>query len=90
MMSNERVKLTPEELDALMPEGEFVHTFIQPNNSPVLLGADWSRKQIIEAARKDGAELSGEQATAMLHGALVWDGKTPVFVATKPKRKELR
>jgi len=76
----ERVKLSPEELDAMMPPGEYVHTIMQ--GGPVLIGADWKRSEIIEAARR-GAELSGEAATAMKHGAVVWDNDgDPVFVET--------
>jgi len=80
--TKERVNLTPEQLDAMMLEGDHVHTFIQ-TNSGMLLGADWDRKDILEAAKR-GAELSGDAATAMKHGAVVWhENGTPVFVETK-------
>lgn len=81
---SERVKLTPGELDAMMPPGEYVHTFMQ-SGSAILIGCDWKRADILKAAADGVAELSGEQATAMKHGAVVWDkDKQPVFVATIP------
>lgn len=79
----ERVQLTPEQLDAMMPEGEYVHTFVQAGQ--MLLGADWKRAEILAAAREHGAELSGEQATAMKHGAVILEPKRgAVFIATNP------
>lgn len=83
MKTEERVKLTPEQLDAIMAEGEQVHTFMQ-SKCGILLGADWDRSEILKAATQRGAELSGKAATKAKHGAVVWheDG-TPVFVETK-------
>jgi hypothetical protein len=79
--SVERVKLSPEELDTMMPKGEQVHTFMQGGFT--LIGADWDRSSILKTAKENGAELSGEQATAMKHGAVTWteDG-SPVFIET--------
>ncbi len=79
------IRLSPQELDALMPSGEYVHTFIQ--SGPILLGADWNRAEILKAAER-GAELSGDQATAMKHGAVVWnENKEPVFIETVPNAR---
>jgi hypothetical protein len=48
----------------------------------MLLGADWKRDEILKAAA-NGAELSGEAATRMKHGAVVWSqDKQPIFVET--------
>lgn len=77
-----RVILTRDQLDAMMSEGLHVHTFV--NSGAVLIGCDVERSQILEWAEKNGAELSGYAASAMKHGAVVWDDeKTPTFVATK-------
>lgn len=82
MADDKPTKLTPEELDALMPEGDMVHTFMNPTAS-MLIGADWKRSKILEAAKKR-CELSGEQATAMKHGAVIWnEDNQPVFIETK-------
>lgn len=80
-MSNP-IKITAEQLDAIMPPGEYVHTFMQAGMT--LFGADWRRSEILELAHS--AELAGPQATAMNHGALVWQGKQPIFVETDPER----
>lgn len=79
-----RVKLTVEQLDALMPCGEYVHTLKQMGEAPVLLGLDAPRELLLAMADKWGAELSGEIATAMGHGAVIkTDLFGPVFVATR-------
>lgn len=83
-----RVMLSPEELDALMPEGEQVHTFMQ--DGPCINGADWDRKDLLELAEQNGAELSGEMATLMKHGALVWNRGEALFVETVEERLEAR
>ena len=83
---SERVTLTPEQLDAMMPPGEEVHTFMQAGYA--ILGAHWNRKEILDAARKNGAELSGDAATKMRHGAVTWDDeKRAVFIETAPNEK---
>lgn len=87
MIDQEIVKITPEELDALMPEGDQVHTYIQAGFT--LIGGDWERASILKKAKEYGAELAGEHAAAMGHGAAFYrkDG-SPVFVATKPTEGE--
>jgi hypothetical protein len=67
-MSEERVKLTRDEAAKLLTPGESVHTFKQAG--PVLIGADWRRNDLLKLADRYGAELSGEQATAMGHGVV--------------------
>ena len=80
-----RTKLTPSQLDALMPAGTEVHTFRNPGPN-LLLGADWSRTEILAAAAKHGAELSGETATAAEHGAVLRDDLGLLFIATDPAK----
>jgi hypothetical protein len=91
-MELEKVKLTPSEVDAMMPPGEMVHTFMQAGNGP-LLGADWERRAILSAAEMGGAELAGESATAMKHGIVVWTKSggrdVPLFVASLPRPEGL-
>ncbi len=81
----EKAHLTPEQLDAIMPAGQMVHTFMEAGN--MLLGAEWERQKLLKEAKENGAELAGEQATALKHGAVVWimrgTNRIPVFVATK-------
>ena len=81
MAEDERKYLSVAELDEMMTKGKDVHTFVNPNG--MLLGCDMRREKILKIARDNIAELSGEMATRMDHGALVWDGKKPIFVETK-------
>jgi hypothetical protein len=87
-MSDKRVKLTVKQLDAMMPPGKFVHTFRPAGTSSILVGADWSREQILRVAgnKKKGAELSGGMATEMKHGAVIFDRLGPIFVQTLSKK----
>lgn len=81
--ADDRVKLTSEQLDAMMPPGQRVHTFKQ--GGLAIIGCDLDRSEILKAASERGAELSGNVATSMKHGAVIWDEhKTPVFVETLP------
>jgi hypothetical protein len=81
MEENERMILSKWEADALLEEGEMVHTLKQVG--PVLVGCDMCRNTLLDMAMKNGAELSGEQAKSMNHGVVIWDRKEPIFCATK-------
>jgi hypothetical protein len=85
--AEERVELTPEQAIAMLPEGEYVHTF--RNSAGVMMGADHGRvaleKEIHEAERR---ELAGRIATGMGHGLVLYPKgaqyqRDLLFVATK-------
>lgn len=80
-MSDEREYLTFEQAEAMLPDGDDIHTF--RNGSGMLIGADWRREQVIEALRQYKPELSGETATRMNHGIYLEDAHGPLFIATK-------
>lgn len=81
-MIGERVFLTPEQAIAMLPEGDEIHTFVNP--AGMLVGADWSRTSIEKAIREtDRRELAGSLATGMGHGLLINDGGRLVFIATR-------
>lgn len=81
-LPEDSIPLTPELLDALMPPGEYVHTLVSTDDG-TLLGADWKRSEILEAAAARGIERSGQMARAMNHAAAIRNElNTPVFVAT--------
>ena len=82
---NERVILSPEAAEAMLPEGERIHTF-RSNPSVALIGCDWDRAEILKAFQTRKPELSGEQATAMGHGIVFFDDHGAVFVATLPNK----
>lgn len=85
MATEERVVLTMEQAEAMLPDGDDIHTFRDTNGRGPLIGADWSRANILEALRTKKPELSGELATKMDHGIVFFDEYGPVFVATKPQ-----
>ena len=82
---DKRVFLTFEEAEALLPEGERIHTF---RNAPgVFVGADWDRAAVLKVLRAGKPELTGPMATSMGHGMVVIDAHGPLFIATKKKEK---
>jgi hypothetical protein len=79
---SKRVQLSRSELDYLMPEGKSVHTLAQAGG--IFIGADWEREDILKYADSGDAELSGPEATAMNHGAVINTGFGGwIFIATK-------
>jgi hypothetical protein len=85
-MNDDRKPLSRDDVDKLLAPGDRVHTFKQAG--PVLVGCDWDREDLLAQAERGGAELAGEQATAMKHGVVVWDGKVPTFCATANAKSE--
>ena len=67
--------LTKEEAISVLPQGESIHTFYNPGFG--LVGADWSREDIIDKIQKsDIIELAGKKARGMNHGICVYDKDT--------------
>lgn len=67
--------ITYEETVSLLPDGEYVHTFY--NTSFGLVGADWSREEILDKLQKSEIlELTGEQARGIGHGMCVYNKDT--------------
>lgn len=82
MSDNERVRLTPEQAVSMLPDGDRIHTFVNPGVG-MLIGADWSRKRVLESFAQFTPELAGERATEMGHGICFHDGSRWVFVQTR-------
>lgn len=80
-MENERVKLSKEQAVAMLPDGDYIHTFAPAGGA--LLGADWTREELLSAFDKHQVELAGEAATAMNHGMAMFDGFGWVFIQTR-------
>lgn len=76
-MSDERTFYTAEEAEAMLPDGEKVHTFRG------MIGADWPRERIVEVLRKHRPERSGPMARGMGHGLYVCDDLGPLFIQTR-------
>ena len=82
--------ITVEEAVDLLPDGDYIHTFF---NMPFgLLGADWSREDVIDKFKtSDKIELTGEQARSLGHGLAVYNNDTKkqseiLFVETNMKK----
>lgn len=80
-MSEERVFLSLEEVEAMLPEGDTIHTFRNP--AGVLIGADWHREDLIKHIKEYKPELSGGMAEGMNHGIVIIDNLGALFIATK-------
>lgn len=81
-MEEKRVILTKEQAIALLPDEEYIHTFISvPRN--VLIGTDWKREEIIDAINSHTCEVGGPMCRAMGHGLAVMKKGDPLFVETK-------
>lgn len=81
-MEDEKEFITFEEAVKMLPDGDAVHTFRSPAPG-LMIGADWSREDLLEKMKKAGLELSGTAATAMKHGIALIDDQGPLFIATK-------
>lgn len=77
----ERHVLTKEEALKMLPDRDYIHTF--RNSGITLIGADWSKEEMLKAIEKYEFELTGEQATNMEHGMAFKDELGWVFVETK-------
>lgn len=71
-VQKERKKLTVEQAEALLPDGDVLHTFRQPRDG-ILVGADWEKSRIIERFKTNGVELAGFTARSMNHGLASFD-----------------
>ena len=83
-MTEDREFVPLEKALAMLPDGEEIHTFSNPVPA-IMLGADWSRGDVIEFLSKhaDKIELTGPMATGMGHGLAVLDGERRLFFATR-------
>lgn len=92
--SEDRTKLSFADAAAMLPDGDEIHTFVNPNNG-MLIGADWDRESVLDLLKNGSPELSGDMATGMGHGIVAWRKvdkandkvSEPIFVATKEAEK---
>lgn len=84
MTDSERTDLTVDEAEKMLPIGDKVHVFMNPG-AGMLVGADWSRKDIVDLFNRSKPTLSGPEAANMKHGIAVMDGGRWLFVETSEK-----
>jgi len=80
-MSEEKIIVPFGEAKKRLPEGDKVHTFRQ--SGPMLIGADWSKKDILEVMEKHEILETGPRAQGMNHGLALIDKSGHLFIATK-------
>lgn len=80
-MNDDIVLLTYDEAVALLPEGGTVHTLLDTGTG-CLVGADWSREQVLDLLRAGRREVTGPAAQAMDHGLAAFRDGAPVFIET--------
>ena len=67
---------------ALLKRGRRIHTFRQ--GGPMLIGADWTRGQILKALKKaKEIHVTGPAAQGMGHGLAIFDEGGPLFIETE-------
>ena len=87
-MNDDRLILTPEQAESVLPEGEYIHNFRNPTG--MLVGCDYDRDGAVKALHDaKQIEIGGDQCKAMKHGLVVWDDdKSYSFFATDGERLE--
>ena len=66
------IYITPDQAISILPGGDSIHTFYNPEFG--LVGADWSRADIIDKLRSsDIIELTGPSARGMGHGICAYN-----------------
>jgi hypothetical protein len=81
-MKDEREFLTLEAAEAILADGERVHTYQQAG--PMLLGCDMDREDVMKLFREHRPQLAGPMATKIKHGIVVEiPGDASIFFATK-------
>ena len=82
-MSEDRQFLTIREAIALLDDGDEIHVFCNPQ-AGTLLGADWSRKEVLDAIEKASfREVTGPMAQKVNHGLAIANEHGQWFIKTK-------
>lgn len=80
MSEEERKFLTVDEAKEKISDNDTIHVFANPGVN-MLVGADWSRKQVIALIEKsETREIGGEMCRKMRHGLVVYDGSKHWFI----------
>ena len=74
-------KLTAEQVESILPDGNWVHVFTEKGHPE---GEQWSRGRVIEHVNKHGAELADKAAVAHQHA--IFSGGHYIQVRKEPKK----
>jgi hypothetical protein len=84
-MSDNIVFLSYEQAVSLLPDGDDVHVFLNPNG--MLVGADWSRQSVLDMLKVGTSQLGGDMCLRMGHGLVCENKERFHFVATRPQEQ---
>lgn len=80
MNDDKPILLTPDEAIAMLPEGEWIHTFRNPGVN-LLIGADWDRDDLLVAIRCScSRQVGGPMCCGMNHGLVIWHDKRQLYI----------
>ena len=77
----QRKKLTQEEFEVILIEGDRIHVIIQEGDS--IYEAQWPRAKVMKRFEEIGAELSSDESRAAGHGIVSCCDQDSVFFAHK-------
>lgn len=80
-MSEEICVLTKEQARRMLPDGETIHTFY--STSLALIGADWSKGDILASIDDHDCEIGGLECQRFNHGLVIHTQPGPLFVECK-------
>jgi hypothetical protein len=90
--STAREFISAEEAIAMLPDHEYIHTFVQAGSPGqcTLIGTEWKKAEVIKAIKEGSVELAGPMASEMKHGLVVMrSGCTALFVETGASADEV-
>ena len=88
--TDDKMIITPEDAEGLLPEGDTVHNFIQSGNT--FLGCDFGRDAAVKAFKNASLiEIGGPACKRMRHPIVVWepDNRYSFFEADMAKVEAL-
>ena len=77
--NTKRIFLSKDQAIAMLPQGQTIHVF--RNQGLLLVGADWSRSEIIDLlVHSKTIEIGGSQCRALGHPIAAFDGEGYFFI----------
>lgn len=88
-MNDQKIILTPEEAESLLPEGENIHNYANPGPG-MFVCYDYERADAIRAIRTAlQLEIGGDACKRMKHALVAWSAETRcTFFQTDPAKVE--
>lgn len=88
-MKDEKRFLSFDEAANLLNDGEQIHTF--RNGGGMLIGADHSRKSLLESMKEHEAtlQIGGDACRGMKHGLILEDEVGYLFIETNKEKLDL-